>query len=279
MLVTGPHGVSIVALAAPGWPARGCRKPRLATWGAATIELMAARRLSIGGLATVVAIICVCALTPAAVAALPTQLSNETTFTRWASPATTGPVRSKPIRGARVIAHLHYQTEDKQAEVYLALRSATDKDGNTWILVRVPGRPNGRKGWVREDDLNPLNLIHTQIIINTKRLRLTLKKKGKKVMSAPVGVGRPSLPTPKGNFWVREKLRALGVVYGPWAIGTSAYSPKLTDWPGGGVVGIHGTNEPSLIPGRPSHGCVRMKNKSISRLVRKMPLGTPIKVI
>ena len=59
-------------------------------------------------------------------------------------------------------------------------------------------------------------------------------------------------------------------------MGTADYSNTLTDWPGGGVIGIHGTNEPQLIPGRPSHGCVRMRNGSILKLARIMPIGTPI---
>jgi lipoprotein-anchoring transpeptidase ErfK/SrfK len=223
------------------------------------------------------AVLC-CLFSPAAMAELPSQLSNETTFTRWANPATTGPIRTDPKNGARVMTHLHFQTEDKQAEVYVALRSEIDKDGTTWILIRIPGKPNGRKGWVEQEDLNPLQLIHTSIVINRHTLKLTLSKNGKKIMTAPVGVGKSSTPTPAGNFWIREKLRSLGAAYGPWAIGTAAYS-SISDWPGPPVVGIHGTNEPGLIPGRPSHGCVRMKNKSISKLVRKASLGTPVRIV
>ena len=52
----------------------------------------------------------------------------------------------------------------------------------------------------------------------------------------------------------------------------------LSDWPGGGVIGIHGTNEPYLIPGRPSHGCIRVPNRAISRLYRLMPIGTPMRI-
>jgi lipoprotein-anchoring transpeptidase ErfK/SrfK len=52
----------------------------------------------------------------------------------------------------------------------------------------------------------------------------------------------------------------------------------LTDWPGGGVIGIHGTDEPGLIPGRPSHGCVRVPNRKISRLAKLMPIGTPVRI-
>jgi hypothetical protein len=44
----------------------------------------------------------------------------------------------------------------------------------------------------------------------------------------------------------------------------------------GGVIGIHGTNQPQLIPGRGSHGCVRVENPAISRLVRLMPIGTSV---
>ena len=65
--------------------------------------------------------------------------------------------------------------------------------------------------------------------------------------------------------------------YGPFAFGTSAYS-SLTDWPGGGVVGMHGTNEPRLVPGRPSHGCIRLRNADILRLARMVSVGTPLLV-
>jgi lipoprotein-anchoring transpeptidase ErfK/SrfK len=79
---------------------------------------------------------------------------------------------------------------------------------------------------------------------------------------------------------VREKLLAIGgPAYGPYAFGTSAYAPSLSEWPGGGVVGIHGTDQPGLIPGRPSHGCVRMRNADITRLWRLMPVGTPINIV
>ena len=84
-------------------------------------------------------------------------------------------------------------------------------------------------------------------------------------LERPRGHRPPSLPTPAGHFYVREKLRAIdSPEFGPYAIGTSAYAPKLSEWPGGGIIGIHGTNEPQLIPGNPSHGCVRMRNPDIT---------------
>jgi lipoprotein-anchoring transpeptidase ErfK/SrfK len=99
------------------------------------------------------------------------------------------------------------------------------------------------------------------------------------VFEAPVGVGRTDAPTPRGEFYVRDKLTSFdNSFYGPIAFGTSARSAVLTDWPNGGYVGIHGTNEPQLIPGRISHGCIRMRNTDILRLARLMPVGTPLTI-
>ena len=106
---------------------------------------------------------------------------------------------------------------------------------------------------MREEQLSNLKAIRTFLTIDRAKLRATLRKNGKTIWSSPVGVGAPGTVTPKGDFWIRERLKNLGgsPIYGPWAFGTSAYSDTLTDWPGGGVVGIHGTNQPELIPGRP----------------------------
>jgi lipoprotein-anchoring transpeptidase ErfK/SrfK len=95
-----------------------------------------------------------------------------------------------------------------------------------------------------------------------------------------VGVGQAHWPTPRGEYYIRMKLCCYGnPTYGPYAFGLSARSAVLTDWPGGGYIGIHGTNAPGLIPGRISHGCIRMRNESITRLNRLMPVGTPVTVL
>jgi hypothetical protein len=207
-------------------------------------------------------------------------LSDEQRTTRWAHAQEISRILSAPRRGARPIARLRYLTEDHTAEVYLVLGARTDPARRRWLQIRVPGRPNGRTGWVPEDALSELYVVRTQLVIDRSKLRAALYRKGKQIWSAPVAVGKSATPTPTGNFWIRERLRGLGngTTYGPWAFGTSAYS-NLSDWPGGGVVGIHGTNRPGLIPGRPSHGCVRVRNDKIRQLARLMPIGTPVRVI
>lgn len=216
----------------------------------------------------------------AAFAAAPgeaTPLSNEETLTYWAHAARAVPVRTQPADKSAEIARLRFDTEDGLPEVYLLLRQQVAPDGRTWVEVRVPMRPNGRTGWVPREALDRFRPVTTQLRIDRGRLRATLYRGGKPIWTARVGVGARGSPTPAGRFYVRERIRSLrgGTTYGPLAFGTSAYS-RLSDWPGGGVVGIHGTNRPGLIPGRPSHGCVRLRNGAIRQLGRLMPIGTPV---
>jgi hypothetical protein len=209
----------------------------------------------------------------------PSVLSNFRTLSRWAYPQAAATAHVSPSARARVVGRLHFLTEDGQEEVYLALRSDT-AGGSSWIQVALPGRPNGAVGWVPADALGELHSVRDYLRVNREALRATFFRDGHAIWSAQIGVGRPALPTPAGHFYVREKLRAIGgAFYGPFALGTSAYAPHLTDWPGGGVIGIHGTDQPQLIPGRPSHGCIRIRNADIARLWQLIRLGTPIEIM
>lgn len=206
-----------------------------------------------------------------------TRLSNEWTYTRWAHPVRKAPIRWLPTPQARRIVRTHYLTEDGFPEVYPLLRSWRDPEHRTWLEVRIPMRPNGRKGWIRRSALGPYYRVRTLLVVARHKLRATLYKRGRPIWRAPVGIGKPSTPTPPGHFWIRERFRTPGPggLYGPVAFGSSDYS-VLSDWPGGGIIGIHGTSEPSLIPGRPSHGCIRLRNRAVRRLWRLMPVGTPL---
>jgi L,D-transpeptidase catalytic domain len=208
------------------------------------------------------------------------KLSDERLTTHWAHTADIQPIFSRPSGTAHRVARLHLLTEDNFPEVYMVLARWKNPAGNTWLKIRVPMRPNGRTGWVRESALRSMHVVHTQLVVNRHTLRATLFLHGRKRFSARIGVGKAATPTPAGHFWIREKFHVGGnTIYGPRAIGTSAYAPTLSDWPGGGVVGLHGTNEPGLIPGRPSHGCVRLRNSDILRLYRLVPTGTPVRIL
>jgi lipoprotein-anchoring transpeptidase ErfK/SrfK len=121
--------------------------------------------------------------------------------------------------------------------------------------------------------------VRTRLVVDLARRRAMLLRDGRATFSFPVGVGTPDAPTPRGEFVIRNRLtRYQSAFYGPVAFGTSARSATLTDWPGGGYVGIHGTNRPDLIPGAVSHGCIRLRNADILRLARELPVGTPLTI-
>lgn len=207
------------------------------------------------------------------------RLSNETTFTRWASAVRRAKAFARPSRNARRVGRLRLLTEDGFPEVYVLLAARRNAKRAAWIRLRLPQRPNNVTGWVRRGALGPFRLVHTRLVLRRSALRITLYQRGKRRFRARVGIGAPSTPTPAGRFWIREKFHVRGnPIYGTRAMGTAAYSNALTDWPGGGVVGLHGTSQPGLIPGRPSHGCIRLRNPAIERLYALTPIGTPLLV-
>ena len=157
----------------------------------------------------------------------------------------------------------------------------TEVDDKDWLRVRLPVRPNGTTGWVPADALSELQPVNTWLKISTKTFKTTLIKDGKRCSARRSASASRSGPRRKGQFYIRGQLKGYGgkgSFYGPLAFFTSATSDPLTDWPGGGLVGVHGTTQPGLIPGRISHGCVRMKNADILKLEKLMPVGTPLTI-
>jgi lipoprotein-anchoring transpeptidase ErfK/SrfK len=198
---------------------------------------------------------------------------------RWAYVLEGSTARATPSTTAAPVARVRVATSDGQPNVVRLLAQEKDAAGRTWVRVALTVLPNGRTGWVLRSDLSSYRLVETRLVIDTHRFTVTLYRNGRRVFRAPAGVGLPASPTPRGSFYIREKLTDFhNAAYGPVAFGTNARSPVLTDWPGGGVVGIHGTNEPSRLPGRISHGCVRLRNADVLRLERLLPLGTPVTI-
>ena len=198
---------------------------------------------------------------------------------RWAFVRNRTVARTGPSRSTRAISTITFRTPEFYRNAILVLNGIQYRNGETWVLVRLTSLPNGRTGWVRRGSLADFQMIHTRMVINRGALRATLYRYGRPIFRTGVGVGQPQWPTPRGEFYVREKLSGYSApAYGPRAFGLNARSTKLSDWPGGGFIGIHGTNQPSILPGRVSHGCVRMRNAEILRLFRLMPIGTPVTI-
>lgn len=185
-------------------------------------------------------------------------------------------VHKRPDEGSKVVGRFGVRSVADYPTLFLVDKVRT-VDGSPWYKVWVPAPPNGTQGWVADGQL-AFYRTSSKIDIDLSERRLTVVRRGVEEGSWPVAVGRPGLETPTGTFFVTLKLRPPdpGGAYGVLAMGTSAYQPALSDWEGGGIVAIHGTNEPWLIGQAISHGCVRMKNSAILKVNKLVPTGSPI---
>ena len=150
------------------------------------------------------------------------------------------------------------------------------------VEVYLPVRPNGSSGWVDASDVNVSNMPY-KVKVGVGEHRLQVLKNDKVILDEPVGVGRSEVPTPGGIYYLKELLAPPNPngAYGPYAYGLSGFSNVLQSFNGGtGVIGIHGTNEPELVGTDVSHGCIRLKNEAITKMVEEigLPLGTPVEI-
>lgn len=188
-------------------------------------------------------------------------------------------VRAKPDLHARRMVVFNQFRRDFRPRVVFALGVRRDADGKpAWYRISVPGRPNGRAGWIPAESVT-LEPVRKEIQIDLSRRQLEVRRGRRLELRTRVAVGAPGMTTPVGYFYVAAKIpRPRHTVLGVFAFETSAYS-SLSDWPGGGIVGIHGTPMPWLLGQAVSHGCVRVANPVILRMSRLVPLGTPIRVV
>jgi lipoprotein-anchoring transpeptidase ErfK/SrfK len=187
--------------------------------------------------------------------------------------------RQAPSPWAPPIASFGRVSPQGAPQVFDLGGSAEGSTGDLWVRALLPIRPNGTWGFVPETSLS-LAEVPYRIVVDRERLTLTLWEGCTVLKVFPIGLGKESTPTPNGSFYITSLLRPPipDSIYGPHAYGLSAFSDAITNWKGGGVIGIHGTNDPSSIGDRRSHGCIRMYNHDIEELVPFLPLGTPVEI-
>ncbi len=189
-------------------------------------------------------------------------------------------VRAAPSKRARAVRVLREFRKDFRLQIVLAVAQARGAHGGRWVELSLPGRPNGGRGWVPRSAVEVHRAVRRIVVLRgARRLLVRRVSDGRILMRAPVAVGKPGAETPLGrNFYVSARFVPKDAFFGSYALETSAYS-RLSDWPGGGVVGIHGTDRPQLIGQAVSHGCIRMFNRDVERLRSLAPLGTPIDIL
>ena len=234
---------------------------------------------AVGGLLTLVAV--VLALTPDAGAG-GSEASKVSVVGAGTIATSQVSVLEKPSAGAKRIAVLKQFRPDFRPQYVLALDVVrTPAGAPAWYRVSIPGRPNGRSGWVRARSVD-LHPVKKRVVIYRGARRFEYWDGERLLRTGKVAVGKPGAETPLGLFYVTWKFNPsidpAWSILGAYAFETSAYS-KLTDWPGGGIVGVHGTPWPELLGQAVSHGCVRLANRDIEYMKHRVPLGTPVKIV
>ena len=182
-------------------------------------------------------------------------------------------VHARPKRGrARLLKPRRFNGQ------VLPLRFMVVDKQRGWVKVQLPGRPNRSTGWLKRSAVR-VDVTPYRLVIQRRERKLILLRADKRVLTVPVAVGKALTPTPAGKYYVTDLIRSTDPFFGPYALGLSAHSPVLKEYLGGpGQLGIHGTNQPSLIGQEVSHGCIRVTNRVIRKLARTVPLGTPVAI-
>jgi lipoprotein-anchoring transpeptidase ErfK/SrfK len=175
---------------------------------------------------------------------------------------------------------LAHPTERGVPLVFLV--DGTDIEGER-LPVHLPVKPNGATGWVDAAQVE-LTANPYSIKVELANHHLTVSKGTEVIIDTQVGLGAAGAETPVGTYFVKELLQNPNPddAYGPYAYGISAFTenPEVADQFGGdGVIGVHGTNDPSSIGQNVSHGCIRLPNEVITEMANTLPLGTPIEIL
>lgn len=104
------------------------------------------------------------------------------------------------------------------------------------------------------------------IRINLRERQMYLYNGGRLYNTYRIAIGKPSTPSPVGNWIIQNKaVLAGGTVYG-------------TRWMGLNIdnYGIHGNNNPASIGKAVSLGCIRMYNQDVEHIFSIIPVGTKV---
>lgn len=119
---------------------------------------------------------------------------------------------------------------------------------------------------VKEAARADMTLAQGKILINKTSRQLLLFNGNRQVRNYPVGIGKPSTPTPEGDYAIATKLLNPGGMMGTRWLGLN-FDPNY---------GIHGNNAPWSIGQLASHGCIRMYNNHVEELFNLVRLGTSV---
>ena len=192
--------------------------------------------------------------------------------------------RKSPSAGSGKVADVAFYTAFSRSDnVLLVSDLSVNPNGQVeWIKVHLPGRPNGRMGWLPRAAVM-LGSTNTRIKVRLKSRVVETYIKGGLTGTYRAAVGTGGTPTPTGHFSIQDPYHTSGSeanTYGPWILTLTAYSNVLKTFGAGpGTVAIHGWPDASVIGKAASHGCIRVTNASVAAIAKVAKGGTPVDIV
>lgn len=222
----------------------------------------------------------------------PTWTANKTAIATWTA-AFTKKVRAKPVNAKRYVDKKKRRLKVKaEKNGYKVNQTAvTDK-----IAKRLADEANGGSAYtvwsvhtVKKPKITRKN-IGKAILVVLKERRVYLYKHTKVAKKYRCAIGTRSYPTPTGTFKiVQKRYRPTWVNPAPngWGSNMPRSIAPGTRNPLGlralnlnvSGIRIHGTNKISSIGTAASHGCIRLTNKNVIDLYKRVSVGTPVYII
>jgi lipoprotein-anchoring transpeptidase ErfK/SrfK len=189
-------------------------------------------------------------------------------------------VHRAPVAGSPTVTMLAARRPITGEQTTVPVIARSIAAGARWLQVMLPGRPNGSTGWISQQDTRGL-VTAWAIVVDLATRHVNVYNDGRRTRSFQAVVGKPSTPTPTGQFFVEETLQmAPTEPGGPFALALSARSNVLQEFEGGpGQIAIHGRdNLGGTLGTAASHGCIRLATASIDWLATRIGPGTPVTI-
>jgi lipoprotein-anchoring transpeptidase ErfK/SrfK len=157
----------------------------------------------------------------------------------------------------------------------LGSRRVDDVDYVKVLLKRMPA---GQAGWIPAENVK-LARTTRRVVVDLSSRTVTIRDRGRALVRARAVIGAPSTPTPTGLFAVDAPVdQPAAARLGRRILAIAAYSRALARYQGGiPQTAFHAYEQLGAPLGAAaSHGCVRVAQKTLNRLLELAPRGTPV---
>jgi len=119
-----------------------------------------------------------------------------------------------------------------------------------------------------------------RIVVSLADRKLILLEGERVVKIYDTAIGKPTTPTPEGEFQVVNRIAHPTWFGGGRPVPPGKSNPLGTRWLGlsKSGYGIHGTNVPTSIGSAASKGCIRMNNRDVEELFPLVQVGVHVEI-